>query len=262
MLKDIMVHLDQAPSCQNRLDAAVALARQHEARLTGLYVHSSPRQKDPQRETAEINKRFQEQTRDAGLVTEFLDVEIGFQQTGVAEMVGYYASFTDLLIVSQPLHADNDKRYAMITSPERLLLGTGRPVLIIPRHGSFTTIGERILVAWKAGPKASRATHDAMPLLRRADHVSMVSVGDARFRPGEGERLAQYLSSHGVTADVEQIPAGDLSIGDTLLNLVADDSIDMMVFGVHIVTRRGHLDMGVVGSYLLDHMTVPMLLSH
>lgn len=262
MFKDIMVHLDQSPACENRLEAAIVLAKQHGAKLTGLYVYSSLRQKDPTAETAGVRESFNQQTQGAGLATEFLDVDLVFLQTGVAEIIGYYASFTDLLIVSQPLSADRDKQHEFITSPERLLLGTGRPVLIIPRYGSFPHIGERIMVAWKAGPKASRATHDAMPLLRSAKHVNMVSVGNATFTEGEGERLAHYLSLHGVNASIERIPSGDLSVGDTLLNLVADDNMDLMVLGIHIVTKRGHLDMGSIGSYLLDHMTVPMLLSH
>jgi nucleotide-binding universal stress UspA family protein len=53
-----------------------------------------------------------------------------------------------------------------------------------------------------------------------------------------------------------------LRVGYTLLNLVADDNIDLLVLGVHITTRRGHLDMGAVASFLLGQMTVPMLLSH
>jgi nucleotide-binding universal stress UspA family protein len=118
------------------------------------------------------------------------------------------------------------------------------------------------MVAWKAGPKASRALHDAMPLLRAAKHVNLVSIGKTTFSPGEAERLSRYLALHNVVADVELIPPGDLSVGDTLLNLVADDNIDLLVLGVHITTRRGHLDMGEIGSYLLGQMTVPMLLSH
>ncbi len=262
MFKDIMVHLDQSDACENRLEAAVALAKQHGAKLTGLYVYSSLRQKDPTIETAGVRESFNQHTQGAGLVTEFLDIDLVFLQTGVAEIIGYYASFTDLLIVSQTLSADRDKQHEFIASPERLLLGTGRPVLIIPRYGAFPHIGERIMVAWKAGPKASRATHDAMPLLRSAKHVNMVSVGNATFAEGEGARLTDYLTLHGVNASIEQLPSGDLSIGDTLLNLVADDNMDLMVLGIHIVTKRGHLDMGSIGSYLLDHMTVPMLLSH
>jgi nucleotide-binding universal stress UspA family protein len=262
MLKDIMVHLDQAPSCQSRLDAAVTLARQYGARLTGLHVYSSPRQKDPLRHSAEIREMFQSQTGSALDDAEFLDVDLGFSQNGVAEMIGYYASFTDLLVVSQPHAADRNKRHEVIASPERLLLGSGRPVLVVPESGAFPHIGERIMVAWKAGPKASRALHDAMPMLRAAKHVNMVSVDNATVSAGESERLTRYLARHGIKSAIELIPPGDLRVGDTLLNLVADDNIDLLVLGVHIITRRGHLDMGAVASYLLGHMTVPMLLSH
>jgi nucleotide-binding universal stress UspA family protein len=262
MFKDIMVHLDMSPSCQSRIQAAVSLAKQHGARLTGLYVYSSPRLKSPVQQLADLRDQFHVQTQDDGIYAEFLDVDTGFLQTGIAEMVAYYASFTDLLVVSQPLTADRDKMFEAITSPERLLIGTGRPVLIIPRQGFGPLIGERVMVAWKAGPKASRATHDAMPLLRAAKYVNMVTVGESTFMPDENERISKYLSLHGVSAGFEMIPTGTLSVGDTLLNLVSDDNIDLMVLGVHIVNRRGHLDMGDIAAYLLGQMTVPMLLSH
>lgn len=262
MLKDIMVHLDHTPSCKSRLDGAISLAKRHGACLTGLHIYSSPRLNEPAQLSEEIRTLFQQQVEAAGVVSDWLDVDLGFSSLGVAEMIGYYASFTDLLVVSQPLTADKDKQHSVITSPERLLLGTGRPVLIIPASGTFSGIGERVMVAWKAGPKASRALHDAMPLLQKAKHVNMVSVGKTTFSAGESERLSRYLALHDVPADIELIPPGDLSIGDTLLNLVADDNIDLMVLGVHITSRRGHLDMGGVGSHLLGQMTVPMLLSH
>lgn len=262
MLRDIMVYLDTAPSCSSRLDAAIGLARHHGARLTGLHVYSAPRLRQPGEQRAALHELFEQRTAGSGLVSEWLDVDLGYSHTGVAEMIGYYASFTDLLVVSQPLKANHDHQHEAISSPERLLLGSGRPVLIIPAAGDFPHIGERIMVAWKAGPKASRAVHDALPLLRSARHVSMVSVDKTTFSPMEGERLSRYLALHGVPATMELIPPGNLSVGDTLLNLVADDNIDLMVLGVHIATRRRQLDMGTVAGYLLAQMTVPMLLSH
>jgi hypothetical protein len=182
----------------------------------------------PDQQSAEICEMFQQQTDGTGIASDWLDVDIGFSDVGVAEMIGYYASFTDLLVVSQPLTAKREKQYSVITSPERLLLSSGRPVLIIPASGAISCIGERIMVA----------------------------------SPGEGERLSRYLALHKVPADIELIPPGDLSVGDTLLNLVADDNIDLMVLGVHITTKRGQLDMGEISRYLLGKMTVPMLLSH
>jgi len=262
MLKDIMVHLDQTLSCSSRLDAAISLAQQHGACLTGLYVYSAPRLAKPSHLAEEVREMFQQRTDGTGIASAWLDVDLGFTSVGVAEMIGYHASFTDLLVVSQPLTADKDKQHAVITSPERLLLGSGRPVLIVPASGACPRIGERIMVAWKSGPKASRAMHDAMPLLQTAKHVNIVSVAKATFSPDENVHLSRYLELHKVSADIELIPPGDLSIGNTLLNLVADDNIDLLVLGVHITTRRGKLDMGTVGSYLLSQMTVPMLLSH
>lgn len=262
MFKDIMVHLDQTLSCKNRLEAAINMAKRNGANLTGLYVYSSPRMDQPLQQLEQVREMFQKQIEGSGVASDWLEVDLGFSRVGVAEMMGYYTSFTDLLVVSQPLNAERNKQHSVITSPERLLIGSGRPVLIIPASGTFPDIGERIMVAWKAGPKASRAMHDVMPLLQRAKHVSMVSVDKTTYSPDEGERLSRYLELHKVDAAIELIPPGDLSVGDTLLNLVADDKIDLMVLGVHISTRRGHLDMGDVGSYLLGQMTVPMVLSH
>jgi nucleotide-binding universal stress UspA family protein len=262
MLKDIMVHMDQTTACKSRLEAAVSLAKKHGACLTGLNIYSSPHLNEPVQQAEDVRKIFQQQTEGVGVDSVWLDVDLGFSNVGVAEMIGYYASFTDLLVVSQPLTADKDKKHTVITSPERLLLGTGRPVLIIPASGVFPRIGERIMVAWKAGPKASRAMHDALPILRKANYVNLVSVGKAAFSPDEGERLSRYLELHNVLADIELIPPGELSVGNTLLNLASDDNIDLIVLGVHITTRRGQLDMGEIGSHLLGQMTVPMLLSH
>ncbi len=262
MFKDIMVHLDQTLSCKNRLEAAINMAKQHGASLTGLYVYSSPRMNQPLQQLEQVREMFQKKIEGAGVASDWLEVDLGFSRVGVAEMIGYYTSFTDLLVVSQPLTAERNKQHSAITRPERLLIGSGRPVLIIPASGAFPHIGERIMVAWKAGPKASRALHDVMPLLQTAEHVSMVSVDKKTYSPDEGERLSRYLKLHDIKAELELIPPGDLSVGTTLLNLVADDNVDLMVLGVHISTRRGQLDMGDVGSYLLGQMTVPMILSH
>jgi nucleotide-binding universal stress UspA family protein len=262
MLRDIMVHLDQAPTCQGRLEAAVTLAKQHGASLTGLHVYSVPRAKDPIRQSSAIRDLFRKTTEGSGISADFQEVDIGFSQVGIAEMIGYYASFTDLLVISQPQGGNREQQFSTIASPERLLLGSGRPVLVIPEFGAFPRIGERVMVAWKAGPKASRALHDALPLLRTAKHVNMVSVDTAPFSSDESDRLKRYLARHGIEAGIELIPPGDLRIGDTLLNLVTDDNVDLMVLGVHILTRFGRLDMGTVASYLLQQMTVPMLLSH
>ncbi len=40
--KDILVHIDDDKACVDRIQAAIALARAHEAHLTGLYIATDP----------------------------------------------------------------------------------------------------------------------------------------------------------------------------------------------------------------------------
>ena len=53
-----------------------------------------------------------------------------------------------------------------------------------------------------------------------------------------------------------------VSIGDMLLNRCADEGIDLMVLGAFSQFRRGNQILGDVGRYLLQSMTVPVLMSH
>ncbi len=77
------------------------------------------------------------------------------------------------------------------------MLGTGRPVLIVPTAGEFPVIGKRVLVAWNGSREASRATFDCLPLLQPDAELRLLAVdsprGDATLA-----RLARALSRHGV----------------------------------------------------------------
>lgn len=264
MLKDILVHVGNTPgcaSCEQRVEAAAALAQRYNARLTGLYVYAGPGLRRPEQQPEYVREALFSRLERSGLDTAWRAVDLGFSSTSVAEMVSYQACFTDLLVIGQPTGERVDP-HTWLSGPERVLIGSGRPVLIIPRSGSFPHIGSRVMVAWKAGPKASRALYGALPLLQSAEHVSMVSVGSEGFQANEADLLGSYLARHDVKARLEHVPSGDLSIGDTLLNLVADEGIDLLVLGVHVIARRTQLDMGEVARYLLGQMTVPMLLSH
>jgi nucleotide-binding universal stress UspA family protein len=47
-----------------------------------------------------------------------------------------------------------------------------------------------------------------------------------------------------------------------LLNRCADEGIDLLVMGAFAQSRRGQQTLGDVGRYLLEFMTVPVLMSH
>ena len=121
------------------------------------------------------------------------------------------------------------------------------------------------MLVWRGGPESARALHDSMPLLRAADVVHVMSIqgygGDEAYESHNAD-ICNLLKRYNVNAIGEKHVAAGLSVGDMLLNRSADEGIDLIVFGAFSQSRRGMQVLGEVGRYLLQSMTVPVLMSH
>ena len=269
-LKDILLHLENSPASAVRLELAISLARAHGAHLKGLYVlsHSyyAPRHGSPEESEADrMRAVFLEKTAAAGVSAEWLYVDWAVVGVSVTEIVTIYAYYADLVIIGQPEHGAHD-RISPLDLPERLGLGAGRPILVVPYAGVFSAGCERVMVAWKAGRESVRALNDALPFLKKANRVSVVSIGAAGgegVQDTAGRQITAHLARHEVTAGQEEIfaPPG-FPVGDLLLNHACDQKMDLLVMGGYAQNRRGAFVLGPVAAHLLSHMTLPVLISH
>jgi nucleotide-binding universal stress UspA family protein len=264
-LKNILVHLDNSDYSAARLSLAAALAQKHQARLTALYIITHPYYEplhiDTGLKAQQIENQFYEITAATRVQAELLTVDWKVTGTSVAEIINIHAHYADMVIIGQADHASDDKDTPS-DLPERVLLGAGRPVLIIPYAGSHQECGTRVLISWKPGREATRAVNDAIPLLALADTVNILAVNPTDEERPEGEKLSLHLACHGVTARAEQTLSTDISIGDLLLNRVSDEGSDLLVMGAFAQTRLGTSALGDVARHILKYMTVPVLMSH
>src|SRR3546814_18869481 len=83
---------------------------------------------------------------------------------------------------------------------EAALFESGRPVLLAPPGGA-TKIGENILIAWNGTPEAARTVAFAKPLLRRARHVTVVTVAGTQVSEPSGGHLVRYLRLNGLSGN-------------------------------------------------------------
>jgi nucleotide-binding universal stress UspA family protein len=147
---------------------------------------------------------------------------------------------------------------------QQVFLHTGTPTLVVPHAGSFPSTGRCVLVAWKETPQAVRAIRDALPLLRVAQRVVLCAVAEHEEdddMPGRFDPVRLWLATHGVEAEVRR--EGPTSgVGERLLSLAADVGADLLVAGGYGHTRLREWALGGVTRHLLQHMTVPTLLSH
>jgi nucleotide-binding universal stress UspA family protein len=273
-LKDLLVHVDNDPACTSRVDVSVGLAAKHGAHLTGLHVLGSPPlpgyveielppslREEQRRHLEELarhaEKRFRDRARRRGILSEW--------QLDRGDLVGamrLHARYADLTVLGQGIDLQNAPS-DLAFLPEELALGVGRPVLVVPRYGTFETVGERVLIAWNGSREATRAVHDALPLLTRAAKVAVLSIDphDSGSRVPSAD-ITLHLARHGVSAEADSTVALDIAVGDVLLSRAADLGADLIVMGAYGHSRVREMVLGGATRHILQHMTVPVLMSH
>lgn len=277
-LKDFLVVVDDTPASAARLDLAARLAARCDAHLTALYAFTDTvfpgyieaeipqelresRRRSRKDQTDRMQAAFDDVMRLHGVTdrSEWLAQE--GDPTIAAAVRGRYA---DLVMVGQP-DPDRD-RDQLVAQPADLLFECGRPLLVVPYAGRFSTIGERVLVGWNGSREAARAIGDAMPLLTGAKRVVVMAANPKRGPNGLGDEpcadIARHLSRHGCRVEATHVATDVVEPGDTLLNMAADESCDLLVMGAYGRSRFRELVLGGMTRFMLQHMTVPVLMSH
>jgi nucleotide-binding universal stress UspA family protein len=276
--KNLLVHVDDTKACAARMQAAVELAIAHEAHLSAVYVIAEPspatlaggylppemlemwRQGGRERADVALGRFTQVAKRNQ------ISFESRIERVLYAAMAGTLATnarYADVAILGQ---ADPDDGAIPGDLPEEVTLASGRPSLVIPYIGPAATLGQRVTVAWDASREAARAVNDALPILKRAQAVNVVSVnpGDRPFGHGEqpGADIALHLARHGIRVEVQRIESREVDVPNIILSHIADQSSDLLVMGAYGHSQLRELILGGVTRTILHDMTVPVFMAH
>jgi nucleotide-binding universal stress UspA family protein len=166
----------------------------------------------------------------------------------------------DLTVISQSSPDQSDgSDYDL---PADLVMGLGRPVLIVPYAGEFASVGERVLVAWNGSRESARAVADALPLMAGAERVTVLMVTHEQEEEASAAGTAAYLGRHGISAEVKRETPTDIETDDVILSRAADFGADMIVMGAYGRARLREMILGGATHGILRQMTVPVLMSH
>jgi nucleotide-binding universal stress UspA family protein len=117
------------------------------------------------------------------------------------------------------------------------------------------------LIAWNGSYEAMNAVRAALPLLRMASNVCVVQLSEERDRRFPSTRLLEYLSRHGISANLEtHTTSGE--IGDALIRCARADGAGIIVMGAYGHTRAGEFLFGGVTRALLKQCPVPLVMAH
>lgn len=270
MMKDILVHLDGGERDALRVQTALALAARFGGRVTGLFARSerqvaaavARRASDAFALAAKQSEdSFVAQTATAAVPVRWWSLAHGEAGHVMHETV-VAARFHDLTLLGQ----HHDGKDAPEELAEHVVLQSGRPVLVLPSVGSYPTIGTNVLVAWNGGREAARALHDALPLMRGAANVEVLTVrGQPPRKPDDlllpPLSIHDHLAAHGIAVSREVLAGEEIGVMDLLLSRAFDQGADLLVMGAH---GGYHLPFfkGAGTRHILRHMTLPVLMSH
>jgi nucleotide-binding universal stress UspA family protein len=256
--KEILVFLDPLSDTDNRLQLAVALAESHGARLIGVDACSDAAYEGEWRERAlGLQDMFESTIQRAGLRGVYRSADQWTRAGGHR-----YAHYADLIIAPQPEFEVRDVIIAGI--PEDVLMAAGVPVLLLPYGWKSRTAIENIVIAWKSSREATRAVHDAMPLLARAKKVTAFTFAPTSDAFGkEPDLLVNHLREHGVVAEASSWPdTGEISASDALFACLDTQEADLIVAGAYGHSRFMEGLFGGVSRDLVRQPSLPILMSH
>lgn len=275
--KDILVYADNAKYATNRLDAAARLAVMQDAHLTALHINRVPYmpvdlggaamgaqfyewQQTIRKEKAEkVRKVVDDASARHGINIEWRE------QEGLADdVLMSQGAYADLIVVSQA-GDPFDLEQPVDPSPGVLALSSGRPIMVVPNRAGEYQIGNNVLVAWKPCAESARAVHDALPILAKAQSVTILEA-NPDVKPGRGRlvgaEIAKHLARHGVTVSAMSLQEKWANEGSAILARAAEIGADLIVMGGYGHSRLREVVLGGVTHHLLKHHHIPILMAH
>lgn len=275
--KSIVIYLNSSERARRLIEVGADIASRFEAHLVGLRVFPALKLSPPlplpfgrevasqlqagiEKETAELKAIFEEMTARQTFVAEWRSI------TDVpgdpCDIVLRNAHSADLVIASQ---ADpNWPLSGTLDFPDRIVLGAGRPVLVVPAFGHHKGIPGNVSVAWRNTRESARAVGDAMPLLKLATNVYVTSVEEAGAGADDGSltELGKMLGRHGIKPVLSRQIATEFTTGEEIRVRAIDQQADMLVMGCYGHSRMREMALGGVTRHMLREMTIPILFSH
>ena len=173
------------------------------------------------------------------------------------DLVAQQARLADLTVVP---HLESSEDVSSSDALHAVLFDSGRPVLIAPRE-TPVAIGTRVCLAWNGTAESASAVMAALPWLRRAAAVRILSADEYQRRGPAAQDLADYLALHDVNAEIATFRPIDREVGAGLLRAAQEFGADLLAMGAYSHSRLRQLILGGVTRHVLEHAALPIMMS-
>jgi nucleotide-binding universal stress UspA family protein len=175
------------------------------------------------------------------------------------DFIGNYGRVFDVIVMNR---RDANSGPMHDRAIESGLFESGRPILLSPPSPP-NQIATNVLIAWNCSTEQARATALAMPILQKADRVTILTVIGGTGVPGpSAEQLIRYLRCNGVVAESMRVELDGRSTGEVILASAQSLGCDLLVKGAYTQSRLRQWIFGGATQHVLANAALPVLLAN
>lgn len=285
-MKSILLPLTAEIDADSVTRVAASLALQFRSNLTGFFLRADPRsaipymgegltadmiqtlcdnaEKQGKEQAGKAETAFRRTMETQGLKWTAEDAPCDTARaswcvvTGeVNHHVGRRARTADIALCLKPTSKSDDSEDIF----HELIFRSGRSVLMVPEEFDGT-VGRHMMIAWNGRTEGARAVAGALPLLKDAQKVTIVQIGDIGEDRPQLADIARYLGDHGITAEQKPVDPGDRQVGQALLETAKDIGADTVVLGAYSHSRWREMVLGGVTKHITTKSRLPIFMSH
>ena len=174
-------------------------------------------------------------------------------------VVGSHGRVFDVIVMGRP---DADTAGPYHRAIEAALFESGRPVLLAPPNAP-QQIATNVMIHWNGSTEQARTNAFAMPLLRLASRVSVLTVVGGQDVPGpSADQVRRQLRLNGINAEPVSIPVAGRSTGEAVLAAAKAEGCDLLIKGAFTRNRLRQMIFGGATSHIMQHAHLPVLMAH
>lgn len=270
-IKTILFHVNEDDALNNRLQVALAIARSFGAHLHLLHVTPV--------EAYTVTDAFATYVN-ADIVAA-LEEEAAKVQAKLAEQLGkedvswdyeeitgsllphliQRASLADLVLMGREPH-EREFGGPAITLIGDMLHGIRTPLFVLADEAQEIDLFGPAVVAWNGSYEAANALRAAIPLLRLASRVRLLTVDESKDEQFPSTAALEYLSRHDVHAELSERTRIIATVEQEIVNATEIDGAAYIVMGGYSHARAGEFLFGGVTRALLKQCPVPLFIAH
>lgn len=269
-MKSILLHIQEDAGFEARFQCALDIVRASDGHLTCLHATTANAYVGFDMfggafVTGDLLKRLDEYEEalrsriEARLARE--DVASNYLQISAdpAQALVDHGALSDLIVLSHPPQGKTDPVSNWLIGD--VLMATRTPILVVPDTAkAFNTKGTAV-IAWNGSFEAANALRAALPMLRHATAVHVVTVDEAGEKRFPSITASQYMSRHGIASELQSQPRDAQAINDILASQARAVRASYLVMGAYGHSRAREYLFGGVTRGMLSGAAVPLLLA-